>query len=507
MDVTSVRIVQAKYVFCRLKTLMANTREFSVNGWLVAGILACVVRATPDDGAHPGLEAVSCLDGDETAFLQRLPNYELLFLGELVGVVPGDAVGAQTTWSGRTLSPTSAEWESVVIESVRCLPTGSTFILRQALAELGFMLPPPHVARCSGRLHRLRQQMVSTSTRRCTPRQLMQAVRDGYRSGKDGPFQVQGCQVQWYSPEEACRVIEGSGGLALVGDSLMRGITVALLVILSGDYESATSWRTSRSDPRFVNCDCDAGFVSWTNAFVRGEFPRVRSRHDLSWEEFPLLDEDGKVVVEQGALVRHYSYDYCRQKSIGYLLTEDLQEGNVLREIRHYKPSFCPSWERMQLKIIGESEPLHDDSRMAEDDAGLLKPVDVHGYGTVIANGGLHFRRMNGQVIERVFHRPEFMSVPRLVCMTVHAPSSNKPAQYLERQGLAPTQVFNERIHNGACLGSNDFVLESFSLTLNATSWDGTHYHQEPNVLLAQVQTIFINTHTHTHTHRSGRKR
>ena len=42
-------------------------------------------------------------------------------------------------------------------------------------------------------------------------------------------------------------------------------------------------------------------------------------------------------------------------------------------------------------------------------------------------------------------------------------------------------------IRNGACLGSNDFVLESFSLTLNATSWDGTHYHQEPNVLLAQL--------------------
>ena len=240
---------------------MTNTTEFSVNGLLVAGVLSCVVSATPDDGEHPGLEAVSCLDGDETAFLQRLPNHGLLFLGELVGVVPGDAVGAQTTWS---LAPTSAEWESVVIESVRCLPTGSTFILRQALAELGFMLPPPHVARCSGRLHRLRQQMVCTSTRRCTPRQLMQAVRDGYRSGKDGPFQVQGCQVQWYSPEEACRVIKESVGLALVGDSLMRGITVALLVVLSGDYESATSWITSRSDPVFVNCDCDAGFVSWT---------------------------------------------------------------------------------------------------------------------------------------------------------------------------------------------------------------------------------------------------
>jgi hypothetical protein len=307
----------------------------------------------------------------------------------------------------------------------------------------------------------------------------MQAVRDGYRSGTDGPFQVKGCQVQWYSPEEACRVIKESGGLALVGDSLMMDIAVALLLILSGDYESATSWRTSRFDMLFVNCDCDAGFVSRTN-FIK--------------LEFPILDEDGKVVVKQGALVR---YDYCRRKSIGYLLMQEgKREGNALREIRHYEPSFCPSWERMQLKMIGESEPLHDDSHMAEDDAGLLEPIDVDGYGTVIANGGLHFRKMNDRVLERVFHRPEFMSVSRLVCMTVHAPGSNKPDKHLERQGLAPTQVFNEMIRNGACLYNNDFVLESFSLTLNATSWDGTHYHQEPNVLLAQVQIYTHKTHT-----------
>ena len=71
--------------------------------------------------------------------------------------------------------------------------------------------------------------------------------------------------------------------------------------------------------------------------------------------------------------------------------------------------------------------------------------------------------------------------------MTVHAPGSNKPDQYLPRQGLAQTQIFNEMIRNSACLDSNDFVLGSFSLTLNATSYDGTHYYQEPNVLLAQL--------------------
>ena len=440
--------------------------------YIAFAILVSVALATPDEGTgeQRRKEAVSCLDGDEMAFLQRLPNHELFFLGELVGVVPSDAAGAPPTWSGGTLASTSAEWESVVIESVRCLPTESTLILRQALAELGFMLPPPHAASCSRRLHRLRQQMVSASTRRCTPRQLMKAVRDGYRPGKDEPFKVQGCQVQWYSPEEACRVIQDSGGLALVGDSLMRSLAVALIVILSGNYESATSWRTSRADPMFMNCDCDAGFMSWT---------------DMMKAQFDIYDKSGKLAVKQGDWFRH---EYCRVKSmVSLIMQEGKQEGNALREIRHYEPSFCPSWERMQLKMIVESEPVHDDSRMAEDDAGLLEPVDVDGYGTVIANGGLHFRKMNDRVIQRVFHRPEFKSISRRVCMTVHAPGSNKQEQFLPRQGLAQTQIFNEMIRNRACLDSNDFVLESFSLTRNASSYDGTHYYQEPNVLLAQL--------------------
>ena len=142
----------------------------------------------------------------------------------------------------------------------------------------------------------------------------------------------------------------------------------------------------------------------------------------------------------------------------------------------------------MYLKFIAESEPVHDDSyiNMVEDDAGLIEEVDVDA-GTVLVNGGLHFRRMNGRVLKRVFSRPEFTNVSRLVCMTVHAPGRNKKAEYLERQGLAPTQAFNEMIRNGTCLGSNDFVLESFAVTRNATSLDGTHYLQEPNVILAQL--------------------
>ena len=85
--------------------------------------------------------------------------------------------------------------------------------------------------------------------------------------------------MQWYHPENACRVIKDNGGLDLVDYLLMRGITAALLDILSCNYTG----------------------------------------------------------------------------------------------------------ERMHLKMIAESEPVHCDSHMVEDDAGLIEEVDVDA-GTVLVN-------------------------------------------------------------------------------------------------------------------------
>ena len=71
--------------------------------------------------------------------------------------------------------------------------------------------------------------------------------------------------------------------------------------------------------------------------------------------------------------------------------------------------------------------------------------------------------------------------------MMVHASVSNKLAQYLKTQGIAPTQVFTEIIRHGACLNTSDGVHESFAVTLNNTSYGRTHYYQERNILLVQL--------------------
>ena len=124
---------------------------------------------------------------------------------------------------------------------------------------------------------------------------------------------------------------------------------------------------------------------------------------------------------------------------------------------------------------------------MGDDEDVILSPVAVQEAGTVLVGGGLHFRRMDERALDRVFNRIEFWNVSRRVCMTVPAPGSNKLDKYLARQGLAPTSAFNSLIRDKACQGGRDFVLESFAVTKDASSVDGTHYFQEPYILLAQL--------------------
>jgi len=86
------------------------------------------------------------------------------------------------------------QYRPAVIEAVCCLSSSAAFLVKEAIKELGYEQPAPLQRPCTGRLDLLRNQLVSpgpTAGRfACTSRMLMQAVREGYRSHKGGPFHV-----------------------------------------------------------------------------------------------------------------------------------------------------------------------------------------------------------------------------------------------------------------------------------------------------------------------------
>lgn len=158
-----------------------------------------------------------------------------------------------------------------------CLLPADMSVLRVALAELGHLERQDaaammkhsgstvyaHEVPCHSQTRRdqlLQQQLVSDGTRSCSPKALMEAAGNGYLDRAGGLFHMHGCQIKWYSADDACRVLHRVGRLHLVGDSIMRHLMQALLTVLSGEYEIATSAGTRASDSAFRSCDCDAAY-------------------------------------------------------------------------------------------------------------------------------------------------------------------------------------------------------------------------------------------------------
>ena len=299
---------------------------------------------------------------------------------------------------------------------------------------------PLHLSACDrdrGKL--LRSQLVSSrASGRCVPRELMKAVRNGRRSisDVDGQFQVDGCRLKWLGPDEACTLLqEKVGQLYLAVDSLTRHLTQAILTVLAGDYDSATSALSEPSDASFVGCNCDVAY------------------------------NDGHIVLQ--GVEQHNTY--CRDHSVSWAAYDPGSLG--LGRLRAAMPNFCPAWHRMHVHWTWDYDPTFDGEN-----------------GTLLTGGGLHFLELNAEVVDQVHNRSEFSAFSKRICMVLHAPGSNKQLAYRESHGMLATLAFNQMIRdNTACQRSSDFGFESFAVTLNASSIDGQHYFQEANILLAQL--------------------
>ena len=84
------------------------------------------------------------------------------------------------------------------------------------------------------------RQLIGHGQAPCSAPDLFRAVQQAYRSGLDQPLHVPGCRVRWFSPPDACALLQTAGGLALGYDSLTRHMLNALFTVLIGDYVHAT---------------------------------------------------------------------------------------------------------------------------------------------------------------------------------------------------------------------------------------------------------------------------
>ena len=279
----------------------------------------------------------------------------------------------------------------------------------------------------------------------CSPRELVSAVMAGGRRGHDQPFHVGGAcsNFRWFDSVHSCALLERAGMLQLMGDSLTRHLSQALLTILSGNYSHATAIQGNPADEGYTECVCDT-------AYDEGHRP------------------DGNMDDVNKPKTR-----YCRQHTAAVF-------GAVsLPELRRRLPGFCPLWTRHH--------------------ACFNYCPDMPDRGFTYMNAGLHYPNLTQWTVDNTYGVRganlaytgyEGGAPPgyRLICGSLHAPGSGKPVAYLRSHGMEATIHYNALIRESAvCNAPGEAYFDSFAATLNSTSIDGQHYRQPENLIVAQL--------------------
>ena len=94
---------------------------------------------------------------------------------------------------------------------------------------------------------------------------LLTAMNGGGRIGLDQPYMPLGCDMRWFSTDEICDILSRFERISILGDSLMRDVSIAFHVFLRKDlvHGAQQHWLTHHAG---VDCSCEA---PWN---VRGEF-------------------------------------------------------------------------------------------------------------------------------------------------------------------------------------------------------------------------------------------
>lgn len=289
-----------------------------------------------------------------------------------------------------------------------------------------------HTAQCG---YVISDQLADAAPRLAYCDDFPRAVAGGARPYRDGPFTLDGCSAVWFSPSEACELLRAHDlRVQIVGDSITRQLQQGIFTVLTGQY---TFGGVPKLHPdEMARCVCEDGY-----------------RH-------PCREATYSSFTGQGTLV-------------------------------------CPTWIHSTYVATGfvlSSVPYFEE-HMSEV-KGSLYVANQHHKGAVLVLGlGLHDGLHAEYVIEKVYEpmaaEARRYGNVRIFCLMFPAPDmEKKPVQYRESQGVRAVFEYNSKIRRW-CYDRDFEPLELFAPSLNASSFDGTHFGLTTNALFGQ---LFLNT-------------
>lgn len=156
----------------------------------------------------------------------------------------------------------------------------------------------------------------------------------------------------------------------------------------------------------------------------------------------------------------------------------------------------CPKW--VEKGYVGTLMNLHEANYFNEHIGEVhgVMTVGAQSYGgtVIVLNLGLHdnldaaylMKEVYGPVIEEAKAR----GTVRVICMALPAPDEDlKPPEFRENQGRRAVLEFNEKMRR-FCRDRSVETMELYAPSLNASSYDGTHFALRTNALFGQ---LFLN--------------
>jgi hypothetical protein len=272
------------------------------------------------------------------------------------------------------------------------------------------------------------------------------------------PVAFPGCRLKWYTQQEACATIARQGHLVLIGDSLVRHISNALLSILSGNYKYGMVRNAQETASVWGECACDGAYGSGSGC------------HGLPAMAPEWTDAAGAPPSALG---------------------------------------LCPEWRTNRLHFwgsYGSSDGGYPDALM-ESLLANAAPADAAGEGGLatiyVANGIGYIPERDDPVQDRIDTRQAWRfqwskslgyatkyARTRLIAGTVLAHHGTFPCQTPE--GLA---AYNDWVREVVVANNSDLGVELFDgapIMRHVYSRDNVHYLSHENVLLAQLLLNYV---------------
>ncbi|KAK9466822.1 hypothetical protein V1512DRAFT_262427 [Lipomyces arxii] len=269
---------------------------------------------------------------------------------------------------------------------------------------------------------------------------LVTAMSSGGRIGMDSPYMTRGCDMRWYTTEEACSILEKFDRVVIIGDSMMRQMLGALYVILRKDigYGGVTNWNFN--DQERNDCFCNK-MIDVKSCSIQ----TIYSSDDIvKWDPNSFACDAKKVKVLIELQVQYPQPDDELDRFV-----EDLSDVNVGRKVAF---------------IFGQ---------------GLWNELDVQ--------ATISYLERAESAIKRKFseYEKDTKTFPRLF-VTPNAAGHKKPDMFIMTQGNKPLVMFEHSMYDVLPPRGYD-VLGTWNMSIQGHSYDGVHCDLKGNLLKAMM--------------------